>query len=140
MRPAARFAWVAGPGDIISGVFAYIAIRMLDNVAEYFGVSKRNLNVADVAEKLPTSIPEGDLRVLKRTVIIGIVLVAVGIAGFIVASASAAISFVLGFPATELTHAPLGFVPMLLVPQVFVLEVFAKRQLHVMRIGLRRYR
>lgn len=81
--------------------------------------------------------PESGFRALRRKVSIAIVLVAMGIADFIAAPASAAASFILGNPATELARWPLGFVPMLLVPQVFTLEVLAMRQFFVLRIRLK---
>ena len=130
------FAWVAGPGDILGGVLAYFAMRELAKVADACGLAKKHWSVTDVLRELPESLPEAQLRALRRSVITAIALVAVGIADFFAAPASAAISLLAGNPATALARRPLGFVPMLLVPQVFVLEVLAMRQLHVMRVKL----
>lgn len=127
------FTWVAGPGDIIGGVLAIIAVYLLKPVANYVKIERNHWSAKDVVDALPKYIPPEDARMLLNRVNIALAFVAVGIADFFAAPASAAISFIVGSPATALSKRPLGFVPMLLVPMAFAMEVVAVRQLRQLK-------
>lgn len=119
------FAWVAGIGDIISGILAIIAVNLFKPVAKYVGIEKNHWSVKDLVDALPNYIPPEDAKMLLRRINIALAFVAVGIADFFAAPDSAAVYFIFGDPATALSKRALGFVPMLLVPMCFAMEVVA---------------
>lgn len=131
------FAWIAGPGDIISGVLAIIAVHLLKPVAKYVEIERSHWSAKDVIDALPKSIPPEDAKMLLNRINIALAFVAIGIADFFAAPASAGVTFAVGAPATALSKRPLGFVPMLLVPMAFAMEVVAVRQLRVLKRHIR---
>ena len=131
------FAWVAGPGDIISGVFAIIAVFQLKGVAEYFGITSRHWSPNDIMNNKSVVVHEKDVPQLVKRINMAIWLVGFGIADFFAAPISAGITFGLGNPALPMSKRPMGFIPMWLVPAAFAMEVVAIRQLVVLKRFIR---
>ncbi len=131
------FAWVAGPGDIISGIAAFIAVAQLEPVAEYFEIERRHWSTSDIINSGPSVVAPEDVPKLIKRLNIALILVIVGILDFFAAPISAGISLGLGNPARAMSSRPMGFVPMFLVPSVFAMEVVAVRQLIVVKRYIR---
>ncbi len=120
-------AWVAGPGDILAGLFAIYALRYLEPLAEAADVQEKHWSILDFLRRLPVDV---DPAQFQRQIGIVVGLVLFGILDFIAAPASTAVSIALGEVPEAMGMLPLAFIPLLLVPQVLVLEVLAMRQFY----------
>lgn len=128
------FAWVAGPGDMIAGVVAFVAVAHLRHLSTAVEIQQQHWSATDFLQAVPQNLTSQKKQDLQRHLFMAISLVAFGILDFILAPASSGWSIIMGkVPPEALGQLPLGFIPMILVPQVFALEIIAMRQLLVMR-------
>lgn len=128
-RLPAIVAWIAGPGDWISGFITIWAISYLGRLAEHASIGEKDWSARDLQERMPKVSDPILERRLRRSVWIALACVIFGIADFLAAPASTAISIAWGEVPEEMGRLPLALIPHLLVPQVLVLEVLALRQL-----------
>lgn len=123
------FAWVAGPGDIISGILALYAVRKLKPIAKMMGIETNTLSHQNFEVSL---IGKGNsiqaLKEARKNTLWVIAILIFGIVDFIAAPLSSEISIILGKSPEALGQIPLTLVPLVLVPQVLLLEVLALRQ------------
>ncbi|MEL6253262.1 MAG: hypothetical protein AAFR87_14725 [Bacteroidota bacterium] len=126
-------AWIAGPGDWIAGFISFYAVAHLSIFSKKAGISKKDWSLADLQASNLFSGKSLDLSKMKRKLNLAILMVAFGILDFFAAPISTQISVFWDNPPQEMGLLPLGIIPMLLVPQVLLLEVFAMRQMLVLK-------
>ncbi|WP_430909304.1 hypothetical protein [Maribacter sp. 2-571] len=127
-------AWIAGPGDWISGFIAFFAVGYLTIFQKTAGLSDKHWSLTSFRKATAEKPFSRNKKILVRNLHIAIILVGFGILDFILAPASTAVSIALGEIPEAMGKLPLTLIPLVLVPQVLVLEVLAMHQL----IGLKR--
>ncbi|QCW98997.1 hypothetical protein FGM00_02270 [Aggregatimonas sangjinii] len=127
-------AWVAGPGDWISGYITFYAVKRLRIFKKTADLKTKHWSISDLKKNLGERMPIIPIYKLNRNLNIAIAFVAFGILDFILAPASTALSIFNGNIPEEMGRVPLTLIPLVLVPQVLLLEIFAMRQL----IGLKK--
>lgn len=128
------FAWVAGPGDILAGVFAFLAMWVLRPLARQADLKGRHFSALELERRWQARgmIPHD----ARWRINLAIALVLFGVLDFLAAPAASGLAIALGTPPEAMGQLPLAIVPRFLVPQVLLLEVFALRQLFVLRSRL----
>ena len=135
------FAWVAGPGDILSGVFAFMATRwaLAPMLQSHPAASAQDiLKALEERKRLSASAyDKSDLDALLGRVHWAMGLVLLGILDFVAAPASSIFSIAMGQVPEALGSIPLAMVPTCLVPTAFALEIWAMCQLWGLRQWLK---
>lgn len=112
-------AWVAGPGDWISGFIALFAVRQLTPIAESVGIADPHWSASEYLSRRRADDARAGLpRAFQRNLLIAVSFVAFGIFDFLAAPASTAVSVAQGVVPQEMGQLPLASIPLLLVPQV----------------------
>lgn len=143
-RLPALFAFIAGPGDWISGFLAIVAMRKLQALPLAVGLHSpgdsplKVWSTESFLEKFrKATLTRSQLESLQQAVRVATAYVLVGVADFLAAPGSTVV-LILGYGILpeEMGLWPLTAVPNFLVPELLLLEMLALRQLWVLHASI----